>query len=212
MPLTRIIGKRPSYLISLFFLCVTSIWSFYAGSYGNLLASRIVGGFLSAAADAPVPSVVTDLFYFHERGHTMMMFNVAISSGAFLGPLINAYIVESLGWAWMCGVMAIASGVTFIFAVFFIKETAYVVEGGRDLEKPESAYSPKISWLTSLSLTNGYDKNASFFSWVFRTLTLFAYPPVVIAGLTVGLFIGWSVTERNTHSLFDMLTADSLSQ
>jgi MFS family permease len=198
MPLTRIIGKRPTYLMSLLFLCVTSIWSFFAGSYGNLLASRIVGGFLSAAADAPVPGVVTDLFYYHQRGHTMMMFNLAISLGAFLGPLINAYIVQYAGWKWMCGVMAIVSGVTFLAAIILIKETAYVTESPRDLDKPESEYAPKRSWLASLSLTAGYDKQASFFAWLFQTITLFAYPPVVIAGLTVGLFIGWYISHALT--------------
>lgn len=192
MPLTRIIGKRPSYLLSLFFLCVTNIWSFFSThSFGSLLASRIVGGVLTAASDAPVPSVVADLFFFHERGHTMMMFNVAVSSGAFFGPLINAYITQYAGWRWMCGVMAIASGVTFLAALILIKETGYVTDAPRDLEKPTSEYEPKRSWLASLSLTGGYDKNASFMAWLTRTVMLVSYPPVVIAGLTVGLFIGW---------------------
>jgi MFS family permease len=191
MPLTRIIGKRPSYLLGILFLCVTNIWSYFSTSYGNLLASRVVGGFLTAVADAPVPSVVADLFYFHERGHTMMMFNVAISAGAFLGPLINAYITQFAGWKWMCGVMAIASGVTFLAAVILVKETAYLVEGPRDLEKPSSGYPAKRGRMASLSLTRGYDKHASFFHWVTRTIMLIVYPPVFIAGLTVGLFIGW---------------------
>src|SRR5215471_11600603 len=114
MPIVRIIGKRPAYLLSLLFLCATNIWGYFAKSYSNLLAARILGGFLTAAADAPVSSVVADLFYFHERGHTMMIFHVAISSGAYLGPLINAFITEYAGWKWMCGTMAIASAITFI--------------------------------------------------------------------------------------------------
>jgi hypothetical protein len=43
---------------------------------------------MSTAADATVPSVVADLFYFHERGHCMMILHTAISAGMFLGPLI----------------------------------------------------------------------------------------------------------------------------
>lgn len=191
MPLSRTIGKRPSYLLSILGVCVTNIWSYFAGSYGNLLAARLVGGFLSAAGDAPVSSVVTDLFYFHERGHTMMMFNMAISSGAFLGPLINAYIVEYVGWQWMCGVMAVASGATFVISILLLKETAYVVEYGRSLDRPQSEYPPKRPRLASLSLTAGYDKNASFVAWMLRCVVLFGYPPVLVAGLTVGLFIGW---------------------
>ncbi|KAI3398678.1 hypothetical protein diail_8717 [Diaporthe ilicicola] len=201
MPLIRIVGKRPGYLASLLLLCVTNIWSYFSTSYGSLLASRIVGGLLTAAADAPVPSVVADLFYFHERGHMMMFFNVAISSGAFLGPLINAYITQYAGWKWMCGVMAITSGITFLVAVVLVKETAYVVgDGGRDLNKPVEAYPPKKAWVSSLGLTAGYDKHAHFFGWMAQTVILVSYPPVVIAGLTCGLFIGSNIVVQLTAS------------
>jgi predicted MFS family arabinose efflux permease len=55
MPRMRIIGKRPVYLASLLLLVATNIWGYFAHSYGSLLASRILGGFFSAAADATVP-------------------------------------------------------------------------------------------------------------------------------------------------------------
>ncbi|KAF3768981.1 MFS general substrate transporter [Cryphonectria parasitica EP155] len=197
MPLIRIIGKRPGYLASLVFLCVTNVWGFYSTTYGSLLASRIVGGFLTAAADAPVPSVVAELFFFHERGHGMMFFSLALSCGAFLGPLFNAYITQYLGWKWMCGVMAIVSGATFFVALFLLKETAYVVgPEGRDLEAPASAYAPRRSWLASLGFTIGYNQHASFFGWVARTVLLVAYPPVLIAGLICGLFIGCNIAVQ----------------
>lgn len=146
---------------------------------------------MTAAAEAPVSSVVADLFFFHERGHAMMFFNLALSSGAFLGPLINAYITQYLGWKWMCGVMAIVSASTFLVALLLIKETAYFYgPEGRDLSKPESAYPSKVAWTSSLGLTAGYDREASFFGWMFSTLVLIAYPPVLVTGLICGLFIG----------------------
>ncbi|KAJ5717103.1 hypothetical protein N7488_002749 [Penicillium malachiteum] len=184
--LTRKFGKRPVYLVSILFLCVTNIWSHFAKSYGNLLASRVVGGFLTAASDAPVSSVAADLFYFHERGHTLMIFNIAISSGAFLGPFINAYITQYLGWPWMCGIMASASGATFILAIPLVKETAYIIpDGVRDLDRSAETYAPKTSWAASMSVTAGMDPDASFFRWVFETVQLFAYPPIWYSGLTL---------------------------
>ncbi|KAJ5728927.1 uncharacterized protein N7483_003435 [Penicillium malachiteum] len=201
MPIARKIGKRPVYLLSILFLCFTNIWSYYSRSYGNLLASRIVGGFLTAASDAPVSSVAADLFYFHERGHTLMIFNIAISSGAFFGPFINAYITQYLGWPWMCGVMAIASGATFIPAVLLVKETAYIVPFGvRDLDQSAETYAPKRSWVASMSLTAGINRDASFLKWVFETAQLFAYPPIWFSGLTVGLFIGCNIAIQLTSS------------
>jgi MFS family permease len=190
MPMMRIFGKRPVYLASLLLLTVTNIWGYYAHSYNNLLASRIIGGFMSAAADATVPSVVADLFYFHERGHCMMFFHLAISGGVFLGPLINAYLVQYAGWRWMLAFVAIASSVTFIIGFFTIIETAYSREKV-DLELPAEAYPPKRSYLSSLSLGHGYDREASFFRWIVSTLSLLAYPPVIIVGLTIGVCVGW---------------------
>jgi len=145
---------------------------------------------MSAAADATVPAVVADLFFFHERGHCMMMFHTAISAGVFLGPLINAYIVQYAGWRWMCGFMAIAASITFLVGCLTIHETAYKRERV-NLERSQADYSPKKSWLTSLSLTSGYDPEASFFGWLENTLVLLAYPPVVFVGLTIGVFVGW---------------------
>jgi MFS family permease len=191
MPLTRIIGKRPVYLASILFLCITNIWSYFSSSYASLLASRIIGGLMTAAADAPVPSLVADLFFFHERGNAMMIFHFCISAGAFGGPFVNAYLTQYDGWRWMCGVMAIVSGVTFLVGLVTIRETAYVVHGPRDLAKPEEDYPAKRPWLAELSLTRGFNSEASFFGWLLKTVSLVAYPPVWIAGLTVGLFIGW---------------------
>jgi MFS family permease len=201
MPMMRIVGKRPVYLSSLLLLMFTNIWGYFAHSYGSLLASRIIGGFLSAAADATVPSVVADLFYFHERGHCMMMFHTAISAGVFLGPLINAYLVQYAGWRWMCGFMAIAAATTFVVGVFSIHETAYPREKA-NLELPASAYPPKRSYISKLSLKHGYDSEASFFGWLGSTLVILAYPPVVFVGLTIGVFVGWFVQPSQIS--FDM--------
>ncbi len=193
VPLMRIIGKRPVYLISLFFLIIANIWSYFSHSYGSLLGSRLVGGFIGAAADAPVPSIVADLFFFHERGHCMMMFHTAISAGVFLGPLINAYITQYAGWRWMCGFTAVACAATFVVGFFTIRETSYKRETiGMDL--PAAEYAPKKGWIAHLSVTSGYDRDASLWRWLGNTLVLLAYPPVLFVGVIIGVFVGWFVS------------------
>ncbi|KAJ5150827.1 uncharacterized protein N7482_010079 [Penicillium canariense] len=154
MPMARKIGKRPVYLVSILFLCITNIWSYFSKSYG-----------------------------------------------AFFGPFINAYITQYLGWHWMCGVMAIVSAVTFIFAVPLVRETAYIVPNGvRELDRSAEMYAPKRSWAASMSLTAGINQDASFFEWVFETLQLMGYPPIWFSGLTVGLFIGCNIAIQLTAS------------
>ena len=58
--------------------------------------------------------------------------------------------------------MAIASYVTFLVAIFTLHETAYEREK-INLDLPETGYGPKKGWLSRLSLTSGYNPEASFF-------------------------------------------------
>ncbi|KAI3032982.1 hypothetical protein CBS147353_1385 [Aspergillus niger] len=126
VPLMRVIGKRPVYLISMLFLSMMNVWSSRATSYGELLASRILSGFAAAAADATVPAVVSDMVAPHERGHYLMIFHLALTGGLFLGPLINAYLVQDENWRWMCYFLAIAVGAVFVVAIFTVRETTYL--------------------------------------------------------------------------------------
>lgn len=118
-----------------------------------------------------------------------VLFVIALATGVCIGQTINSFIAEYAGWRWMCGVMAIASGVSLVPAWLLLRETAYVMPE-RDLEKTAAEYPPKKGWVASLSLTSGYDKDASFFTWVSRTICILAYPPVLVTGLTGGLYTG----------------------
>ena len=141
VPLMRKIGKRPVYLIAMLLLVVFNIWSYEAKSFSSLLAARILSGFAAAAGDAPVPGVVADMFFAHERGFVMMFFQLALSFGFFIGPLINSYIIQDTeSWRWACGWIAVAGGINWLVAVFMIHETSYP---NRDVSVPAANYHPK---------------------------------------------------------------------
>jgi hypothetical protein len=88
----------------------------------------------------------------------------------------------------MMGFMAIASSVTFLVGCVGIHETSYRRDG---IDLPVAEHGSKKGWIQSLSLLSGYDPGASFFGWLGNTLVLLAYPPVIIVGLTIGVFVGW---------------------
>ncbi len=74
VPIARIIGMRPMYLISILLLIVANAWSMKATSYGSLMAGRIVSGLAAAAGDATVPAVVASMFTPAYRGRFLMIF------------------------------------------------------------------------------------------------------------------------------------------
>lgn len=183
VPLMRVVGKRPVYLLAMILLCMMNVWSSQASSYGELLASRILSGFAAAAADATVPAVVGDMVRVQERGHYLMVFHLAMTGGLFVGPLINAYLVQQEEWRWMCYFLAIAVGVVFCVAVFTIRETSYFRGEGMPVEK-------RTLWQW-MSLTNGYDRRASFCRTLMDILANAAYPPLLWCSFTIGISVGW---------------------
>ncbi|KAJ0416720.1 major facilitator superfamily domain-containing protein [Aspergillus carlsbadensis] len=191
VPLMRVVGKRPVYLASMLGLCMMNVWSSYASSYGELLASRILSGFVAAAADATVPAVVSDMVAPHERGHYLMVFHLALTSGLFIGPLINAYLVQEEGWRWMCYFLAVAVGVTFVVAVFTVRETTYL-EG-----RPRVAKRSGRQWM---SLTLGYNPHASFVGTLLDIICNVAYPQLLWAAFSIGISVGWNIVVQLTAS------------
>jgi MFS family permease len=186
VPLMRVIGKRPVYLMAMLALSMMNVWSSQATSYNELLASRIVSGFVAAAADATVPAVVADMVPVKDRGHYMMFFHLAMTAGLFVGPLINAYLVQEQNWRWMCYFLAIAVGVVFLIAIFTIRETTYLKKHKAELARKKS----QVEWL---SVTGGYNRNASFVQALLDILANAAYPPLIWCALTIGIAVGWFV-------------------
>jgi MFS family permease len=187
----RVIGKRPVYLLAMLGLSVMNIWSSQASSYNELLASRILSGFVAAAADATVPAVVADMVAPQDRGHYMMFFHLAMTAGLFLGPLINAYLVQQQDWRWMCYFLAIAVGVLFLVAVFTIRETSY-----RRRQSAAGIATKRSQWQW-MSVTAGYDRNASFIQPLLDILANAAYPPLIWCSFTIGISVGWFVVHDN---------------
>ncbi|KAE8150335.1 major facilitator superfamily domain-containing protein [Aspergillus avenaceus] len=191
VPLMRVIGKRPVYLLSMISLSMMNVWSSQASSYGELLASRILSGFASAAADATVPAVVSDMVAPQDRGHYLMFFHLALTAGLFIGPLINAYLVQEQNWRWMCYFEAIAAGAIFIIAIFTVRETTYL---------SRNAFAPKRTPRQWMSLRLGYNPDASFLRTVSDIVCNVAYPQLLWAAFAIGISVGWNIVVQLTAS------------
>ncbi|KAF8861133.1 MFS general substrate transporter [Acephala macrosclerotiorum] len=111
VPLNRITGKRPIFLLALPILVAANVWSSQTHHYEQLLAASVLSGFGSSAAAGPVPAVVADLFYVHD--------------GLFLGSLVDAPVVQYFSWRMNCYWIAIAAGVIWLLAIYTVQETSY---------------------------------------------------------------------------------------
>ncbi|KAF2999652.1 hypothetical protein E8E13_000105 [Curvularia kusanoi] len=68
-----------------------------------------------------VPSIVSDLFFFHERAAMMSGYTMLISSATALGPIVASFVVQYSGRAWVdyMWVCAALAGVNMI-AIFLL--------------------------------------------------------------------------------------------
>ncbi|KAK2783874.1 hypothetical protein FQN52_009393, partial [Onygenales sp. PD_12] len=126
VPSARVWGKRHLYILGNVIMIFSSAWGGASrNSYGSLLAARVFQGIGLAPFEALVNASVGDLFYVHERGKRMALSNVALFGGCFLTPVIVGKLTESMGWEWTFYFLAIFSGVSLPFMVFFVPETAF---------------------------------------------------------------------------------------
>jgi MFS family permease len=96
VPIMRVVGKRLMFLLPLFILVAGNMWSLKTHDFNQLLAVSDLSGFTSSAGEAVFPAFVADLFFVHEQGTVMMIFHMALSSGFFLGPLIDPILLNTL--------------------------------------------------------------------------------------------------------------------
>ncbi len=83
--------------------CV-AVWSLasgmtgLAGTFGVLLASRVIVGIGEAGYGPAAPALISDYFHIDQRAKVLALFYVAIPVGSALGYVIGGQINEWFGW------------------------------------------------------------------------------------------------------------------
>ena len=106
-------------MLGLFHPLICSIGS-SATSFNGLLTARMIGIFCGGVSDATGPSFVGDVFYLHERGRSMMVFNICLSAALFIGPFFCSWITYAAGWRWTVGFLALAVFTNLLAMIFFL--------------------------------------------------------------------------------------------
>ncbi|KAJ4286512.1 hypothetical protein N0V90_013212 [Kalmusia sp. IMI 367209] len=122
VPLAVKFGKRASLLTSMAMLFAVLIWTAKEPKFNALVAARCLSGFASAAGESVVPSIVSDIFFLHERAAMMSAYTILIASATAIGPLLGSFIVQySPGtwrdFVWVCAGLSGANLVA-IFCVY----------------------------------------------------------------------------------------------
>ena len=123
-PLSEVHGRRLVYLISFSLFTVLSVGCALAPSITALSILRFFAGTCGSAGPTLGGASVGDMFVQKERGKAQSLYALGPTAGPIIGPLIGAFIVDRThGWRWLMWIMVIASGLTVLLSLVFLKET-----------------------------------------------------------------------------------------
>lgn len=205
-------GRRPVYIASFVIYFFMIIGSGASKSYGAEIVTRLFLGFAGGAGECLAPLTITDIFFLHERGLYMAMYNAALSAGVAFGSVISGLIVIAHGWRTIYWVGAALVGATLLFVIFSFPETAYerynnplVVASGQakgaksdnattQSEVPGVDIPAKRTYMQDIKPWNGRTyTDEPLWKMMIRPLGLIILPPVFWATIVMSVTIGFLV-------------------
>ncbi|PAV15819.1 MFS general substrate transporter [Pyrrhoderma noxium] len=209
------LGKRPVFLASTLLMFGGAMISSFTKDYSMLLGSRILQGVGQAVLEFLVGASIADIYFTHERGVPVALWNLALLNGINITPPIAGQVITHLGWRYAFRIFSAACGLLFLMQLFFMPETTYyrrneatterssVENIDKDSEKQSieqreqgfSNYRPqKKSYFEELKIYNGvYPTKASIGALLARPFIACLTPVCLWAGLVYGVAITWLV-------------------
>lgn len=126
-PLSEIYGRRPAYLISMFFFLIFTIACAISTALPMLIVFRFLAGCVGSTPITLGGATIGDVFPPAKRGGSMAIMAMGPLLGPVLGPIIGGYLAAAKGWAWVFWLQAIISGVLFLVGLIFLRETYAIV-------------------------------------------------------------------------------------
>lgn len=122
-PLSELYGRQ--YLFTGTYMMLTVWNAAAAGSNGpaTLIILRFLAGTFGSSPLTNAGGVIADMMPANQRGLGMTIFAAAPFLGPVIGPIVGGFVGETIGWRWVEGIMAIFTGVLWIFGTLTIPET-----------------------------------------------------------------------------------------
>lgn len=175
-------------------------------SFTPFLVGRAFLGIFEAPIESIVPSTITDIFFLHDRGAKVSIYGLSVLGGNELGPMLSAFIIQSLGMNWAFYIVAMFIGLNFVTMFFAMPETKFT--GARPsivISPPQSSAKVDVvheevvensktrSYLGELAFWGSSEPGVSLWKVFLRPFMLLAYPTVVWSCFIYGMALSWNV-------------------
>ncbi|KAL2670505.1 hypothetical protein Neosp_014293 [[Neocosmospora] mangrovei] len=118
-------GKRPVFVLSSVIGLVGCLVAEFSKNYNTLVAGRLLQGFGASAYESLCTSVVTDIYFVHQRGVYVALVIFFLSSLSNGVSVLAGLITTRLGWPYNFHILLPFVAIQTILVIFFVPETAY---------------------------------------------------------------------------------------
>ncbi len=195
--LADVFGRRPVYLAGMGLFLAGSLLCGTAGTFGLLVAFRVLQG-LGAGALQPIAMTISaDLYSLEERARIQGIFTGAWGSASVLGPVIGGWLVLHASWRWvfLVNLPVGALSVALLLAAYRdpprvtgVSLRSFVAPFPREALRPPAVAAGLVASLFAGGIL------ASCSAYVPLWMTTSAHGNAFGAGLAlVPLLVGWSI-------------------
>lgn len=112
---------RQVFLTGILIFFIGTIVGGFSTNFTILLFARIIQALGSGIMMPLMMTTILDIFEPHERGKYMGIFGLVIGLAPAIGPTLSGYLVEYFNWRSLFHVVAPIAAITFIIALFTVK-------------------------------------------------------------------------------------------
>ncbi|BEJ11551.1 hypothetical protein CspHIS471_0200110 [Cutaneotrichosporon sp. HIS471] len=190
-PLSEHLGRNIIYQVSGWIVALLFLPQTLSHNIHGYLAARWFQGMASSVGNSMVGGTIADIFGYEERGQLMNFFTLTVFVGQALGGLTMGWTGQIVGIQWCFGAQGIASAVSAIFSLLFLRET----RGNIILRRRANRLTKEtgVLHMTKLDLTSTHQSTfQQLAKSVGLPLKMLLTEPIVIA-LTLWIGFAWAI-------------------
>lgn len=193
---TDVWGRRPFYVWSVALLALANFAAYFSQTFPILAIARTAGGLVSAPLFTLLTATISDIFFVHQRGKSIAIWNLMLNSGAQIGQVIAGIVTDSFGVSANFAITAFIYMALIPLFYFTIFESAYFSRPSEHItmiavqanklsnewdeeDLKASIQPPKKTYKQKLALSRGRLSDKSFLKGILKPFGLITSPIVV---------------------------------
>lgn len=118
-------GRKPVLLFGLSLYVLAAVGTYFAPTFGLMIAARIVQGIGAAATRVLAVSIVRDCYAGRRMAQVMSLAMIVFLAVPVLAPSVGQIIILFAPWRWVFGVLALFGSLVLLWTVSRLPETLH---------------------------------------------------------------------------------------